>query len=862
MAGDAARPRSTRTVLRPRTLARLYSGRLHAHAAQELLAGLGVAVAVALIFAVLAAQANITSATSEVVHTVIGPATLQLRARGNEGFPESTLHAVERLPGVAQVAPLLEQQATIVTSGGRRVTMDLAGADVSLTILDGLAHTLPIAVLSQHGVGLSERTAEALGITRRALALRLPAVSLRLRGRAYAVGVTAVLGAEAVGALSQAVVAVMPLAQLQQLAGLGGRVSRILVEPVPGQRAAVDGELERLAAGRLTVAPADQDLTLLEQALRPSNLATGMFAAIATLLGLLLAASAMLLTIPDRRQTIADLRLAGATRGAIAQMVLSQALFLGLAASCVGVAGGYALSRGALRPATGYLSQAFALGNRTEIGIGAVLIAFCGGVLAIGLASSVLLFDLRGGRDLDAVYLTDGVPGNALEARTQRCLALGALILFAAASIVLAVAPQFALASTAVLALATVFAVPVALALALRFASAAARRGRRLAFLLVAVTALRGTTLRSLALAATGALALFGAVALGGARENLLAGLRGFAKTYTGAADLWVLNQGDPLAVNSFLAKDYAARIASVPGVTAVESAQSEYLDIGDRRVWLTARTPSGTRHLLEEQLVEGNPSTAVNRLGAGGWIVVSQQLAAEHHVKVGSPLLIRTPTGEASLRVAATTTNFGWSPGAVLMSSSEHRRLWASQEPTALGIDVADSANPERVRRAVATTLGPNSGLEVISASGRARRFLAIAREGLGQLADIALMLTIAAILAMGAALASASWQRRPSLAAMRVTGASPHALRRVLIGEAGLMLAAGCLTGLAGGLYGQAVIDSYLRRVTGFPVAGITASWQPAEILAIVVLAVTILVALPVILASRVDPALALDE
>jgi putative ABC transport system permease protein len=840
----------------------LYRRRLRAHAAQELLAGLGVAVAVALIFAVLAAQANIANSTSEVVHTVIGPATLQLRARSGEGFDEGTLAAVEHLPGVKQAAPLLEQQATLVAAGGRKIAVDLAGADVSLTILDGLAHTLPIAVLAQNGVALSSATANTLGVTRGALHTDGPRVSLRVRGHAYSVAVTDVLGSEAVGPLSQAVVAVMPLSQLQRLAGLPGRVSRILVQPASGHQSAVRRELEGVAGGRLSVVPADQDLALLDEALKPSNLASGMFAAIASLLGLLLAASAMLLTIPDRRQAIADLRLAGARRSAIVQMVLSQALFLGLIASLAGVLMGYLLSRDALRPATGYLAQAFALGQHTTIGLGAVLLAFAGGVLAIGLASSVLLLDLRRGHELDAVYLTDGAPGNALEARTQRTLAAGGLILVAIGTVVFVLAPQLALAGTAILALATVLAVPLTLALTLQLASAAAKRVPSLALLLVPVSSLRGTTLRSLALSSTGALALFGAVALGGAREDLLGGLHSFAGTYTSAADLWVVNQEDPLAVNRFLADGHASAISRVAGVAAVEATQSEYLDIGDRRLWLTARRPSETTHLLREQTIEGSPNTAVRRLEAGGWVVVSQKLAAEHHARVGDALRLPTPSGNEPVRIAATTTNFGWSPGAVLMSNAEHERLWGTSEPTALAVHLAPGADIERVRRTITAALGPNTGLEVLSAHSRAERFLSIAREGLGQLADIALLLTLAAILAMAAALGSAVWQRRPALAAMRITGATPQRLRRVLAGEAGLMLLAGCLTGVVGGIYGQAIIDSYLKRVTGFPVASITASWQPVKLLGIVVVVVIALIAVPMLSASRVAPELALDE
>jgi putative ABC transport system permease protein len=847
-------------VIGPRALLRLYRQRLREHAIQELFAGLGVALAVALIFAVLVANANIASSTQEVVHTVIGPASLQIRARSGEGFNEGVLTRVARLPGVEQSAPLLEQSATVVSPGGPRVTLDLVGAGASLTILDGLAHTLPIAVLSQRGIGLSQASARALGISRQGLGSTRD-VSLRLRGRTFALPVTAVLGPEAVGALSEAIVALMPLAQLQRLAGLPDRITRILVQAKRGRDHAVQAELARVAEDRLTVATADQDVALLRQALRPSDLASGLFAAIAGLLGVLFAFNAMLITIPDRRQALADLRIAGARRSAIAQMVGFQALCLGLVASLVGVSAGYVLSGGALKPSTGYLSQAFALGGRTSIGASSVVIAVAGGILAICLASGVLLLDLRPGRDLDDIYQGNSAPGNALRRRTQWRFAIIGLLLVVLASGAFALAPQLALGATAVLAFATILAVPLVLALALRCTNALARRVARLGVLMIAVTSLRRTALRSLALAATGALALFGAVALGGARQNLLSGLQGFAGTYTGTAQVWVLNQGDPLAVNGFALNDYASRVARVPGVGSVEPLQGEYLDIGDQRLWLTARKPADTQRLLAEQVVEGSARTAMMRLGAGGWIVASQQLATEKHLAVGDILRVPTPSGAASLRLAALTTNFGWSPGAILISSAEHERLWGSSTPSALAIQLAPGASPSVVRRAIATTLGSDSGLEALSASERAHRFVSIAREGLAQLQEISQLLTLAAILAMAAALGSAVWQRRPSLAALRVAGAAPHRLRRVLLSESLLLLGVGCLTGVVGGLYGQAVIDSYLKHVAGFPVAGLTASWRPFEILVLVIGAVLLLVIVPLISASQVSPELALQ-
>ena len=78
--------------MRPGALLYLYRRRLRVHGVQELLAGLGVAIAVALVFATIVVSGSIAGSAAEVVHAVTGPATLQLRARGADGFDE-------RLPG-------------------------------------------------------------------------------------------------------------------------------------------------------------------------------------------------------------------------------------------------------------------------------------------------------------------------------------------------------------------------------------------------------------------------------------------------------------------------------------------------------------------------------------------------------------------------------------------------------------------------------------------------------------------------------------------------------------------------------------------------------------------------------------------
>ena len=845
-----------------RALVYFYSRRLRVHAVQELLAGVGVAVAVALVFAVTVANSSITGSAKDVVHAVIGPADLQLHARGPDGFDERLLARVERLPGVERAAPLLEQTATIVGPHGRRVTVAVAGTDIGLALLDGLAHTLPLGALSPGGIGLSQTSAGELGLPTYDPRTRPIEVSMKLRGRAVPLKVSAVLGSEAAGALSQALVAVMPLARLQQLAGLKGRVTRILVESRPGSQAAVRTELGALAGGRLTVAAADQDVSLLDQALRPSSQASDLFAGLSALLGFLFAFNAMLLTVPERREAIADLRLDGTQRAAIAQMVLFQALCLGVGASLVGLLGGYALSSGIFHQSPGYLTKAFTLGTSTVIGVRPVLVSLGGGILATCLASIVPLRDLRRGRPLDAVFSDAGLASDVSAINARRSLGAITAGLVVLASALFAFMPAAAIFACVVLAVATMLAVPLALAGVLRVADALAMRRQKLTVLPLALSSLRTTALRSLALAATGAVALFGSVALGSSRDDLLRGIDGYTSHYVGSADIWMVDPTDNQAINNFAPDDTIARVARLPGVASVHAFQGSFLDFGNRRVWVIAWPPDARLALLHEQIVHGEEQSAIMSVREGGSITVSDQIAAEHHVGVGDVLALPTPTGTARFRVAATTTNFGWSPGTILMSTNDYTRAWGSPAPSALGVNLQSGANPAAVRAQIERQLNADNGLEVLTAKARETAIDTSASEGLGQLGEISTLLVAAAILAMAAALGASIWQRRLSLAELRLEGATRRQLQLVLLVESALMLSAGCLTGAIAGIYGQVVIDGYLEHVTGFPVASVATGKRPIEIFALVIAAVLVIVALPAWRAACVPATLALNE
>ncbi len=122
----------------------------------------------------------------------------------------------------------------------------------------------------------------------------------------------AVLGGGVLGSAAASPVAVAVLSVAQKLAERPRRVSEVLIRPLPGRAPLVAAELRRLAAGRLDVR-AGRLRTGPARARRssPTASSTSLFEAISVMIGFLLALNAMLLTVPERRRFIAELRMQG-----------------------------------------------------------------------------------------------------------------------------------------------------------------------------------------------------------------------------------------------------------------------------------------------------------------------------------------------------------------------------------------------------------------------------------------------------------------------------------------------------------------------------------------------------------------------
>lgn len=815
--------------IRPGTLLTLYAGRLRRQWLQELLAGAGIATGVMLVFGVLAANTSIKTSARDVANGIAGRAQLQLRSLGADGFDARIVTRVRREPGVQAAAAVLQTHATL-RYRGRQVGIDLVGLDDAYTRLGGVtSQPAMFGLFRLPGIYLSASAGDALGI-RVGEAPSRP-VTVAVRGRARDVPVIGVLGRSEIGALAETLISSTSLERAQQLSGLPGRATRILVVARPGDEQLARTSLERIAhADGLQSSTIDDELHALAVATAPNDQSTTLFAAIAAIVGLLLTAMAMLLTVPERRRELARMRIvAGFSARQAAQVLLSQALLLGLVASGVGVIAGYLIARSSAQAPPGYLSFAFPLGSGVDVQAWMIVAAIVGGTFCTCVAAATPLADLRAGRALNAIFGTASHPGQSISTGVRGRLALASVALVLAASAMVALWPATTLLAVGTLILATLLAMPAIVAGILGVADQLERVDRAPP-LVIPVGALRAAPVRSLALAATCAVAVTGALAIGGARDDLLHGLD--QTEYYGTADIWISQQGDALGLEPFRPP---AGIEAIPGVASVRRYTGGLLDIGDRRSWVVAHPVEDSMMVPPSQVRDGNFATANARLRSGGWVTVSDRIAQERRVAPGGTITLPTPTGPHTYRVAAITTNLGWGPGAIAMSADDYRRDWASDAPTALEVEVRPGVSPTRLAAEIRTALGPSTGLDVKTTPQAVADAAGIVRDGLARLRQISTLLLIAAAAAIAVAMIATIRDRRPQLAAYAIEGWSRAALWRALMAETTMILLAGCLAGAAAGTYGHYLGGRWLERTTSFPAPW---SWSPGAVIPVCVL------------------------
>lgn len=800
-----------------RTLLLFYRRHLRVQPLRELMAILGIAAGVAMLFAVQIANRSVTGSFEQLAHGIAGRATLEVAARAPQGFDQGLFAKVKRLPDVEAAAPLVERRIRVLGPAGTRavtwVGFDDRVAGLGSPLLGKLARQAESP--GELGLQLAEPTATAIGVR--------PGdeVKVEVGARIKRLRLAGTVTDSQVGSLAQSPFAGAPLPIVQELAEMRGRITRILVVPAPGREAQARAQLVKVSGDRLTVRPSDSEARLLGDAARPERQLTAIFSVVSLFVGILLAFNAILLAMDERRAFIAYLRDIGTSDLTIVASLAFDGLVLGVLGSILGLALGDLLSRYVFQEVPGYLAASFPLGTQRVVGAGTVALSFGAGVFAaLAAAAGPAINLVLTSRTTISARLAPQTHRDASRGREQKLFVLGStmIVVMLLASLL---APASILFGMGAFVIGIVLLLPF---LVTRLLGGARRASRQVgdASLRLSVAELVTARSRSVALAATGVVAVFAILSLGGSAVDVRRSVGSGAADVLSNADVWVRTGGDENAYDteSFDYREIAARVRHLPGVKSVDAYGQSFLDLPDRRLWAIG-VPRNNRFLVApSQIIEGESGFVQKRLRKPGWAALTATAADDFHLRLGETFTLPTPAGKSRLRLAATITNYGWLPGTVVTNADEYRRDWKTSQAALLAVKLASNTSPGEGKQRIIRALGSETALSAETAGERRVGVTNTLAEGLTRLNRISNIVLFAAILAVVAVMLAAVSHRRERLDALVSIGMSPGQLTRMLFFEAGLILAIGCLIGMAFGLIGQPLIDKWIHVSTGSPV------------------------------------------
>jgi putative ABC transport system permease protein len=808
-----------------RTLLMFYRRHLRVQPLRELMAVGGVAAGVALLFAVQVAHHSIGGSFQAIAHGVAGRATLEVASRGPEGFSERVLSEIEGLKDVRVAAPILQQSIQAAGPKGKRA-LTLVGANEQILPLQG-ALSRQFQEAGEHSrrglLVLTQATAQAIG------ARPGDDVKILIGERSEHLTLDATVPSQTLGAAAEAPIAAAPLPIVQSLAHLQGRISRVLVEPRPGKEHALSAALLRLFGERLNVRPIDSEAQLLGQAAAPEAQVTLLFGAISLVAGVILAFNALLLASGERQRFITYLIEIGTPDSMIVASLAFDALILGLLGCALGLLAGDLISLLAYRALPGYIAAAFAVGSARIIDTETVLLAFAGGMVAAFAAAglpAITILRASAAAEPQAIGRTLSF---TRKLRLSDALVFGGGALLVGASVVVALLqPATTVVALIGLVVGLVVCLPMLARYLLRIARAGSQRSGDPAVHL-SLAELRGAPTRAVALLATGTVAAFLMVLIGGSVANVKQAASRGATDLLSNASLWVKPGGpeNVYTTEPFNYRETQRRLQKLSVVAAVQPWRDSFLDLRHRRVWVLGVPPAVRQQIAPSQLVDGSLAVADKHLREGGWIAVSQPIASEYHVPLGGLITLPTPAGNTTFRLAATIANYGWLPGAIVMDAGEHARLWSGASASELAVTLKPGISMDVGMQAVQRALPSGSALIVKSDSERRAEVSAVLGSTISRLNDTTIVVLIATVASVIALMIAAIWQRRGRLNSLMADGMSSGQFARLISYESGSVLISGCLIGTAAGLFGQYLIDGWLHQTTGASVLYAPA-WQ----------------------------------
>ena len=771
------------------------------HGLRVIMTTLGIALGVAVFFAVRTANAALLDSLSATVERLAGKSTLEITS-GETGFPEEVLDTVRATPGVGLAEPVIE--VIVHTAFADEGNLLILGVDTTgdqqlrqyefdrsqTEIAD------PLTYLAQpNSILLSRSFADRHNLH---IGDHIPIFTsngrkdFTVQGLFKPVGVGAVFGGN---------IAVMDVYSAQVVFNRGRNFDRI--DLMNSSNIPVD-ELQkrlqaRLPAGLESARPQMRGQAL-ENAVTAMRLGMLITSFIALLVGVYIIFNSFTIAVNQRWKEIGILRAIGVERRNVTAMFLGEALLMGVIGSLAGIAGGFYLAAAAGKVMGSIAASVYGMISSEvapRLHPGAVLISF-----GLGVAASLIgaWFPARAASCLDPILALHNIESRQKESSLGwKRIALGSALVLITALLI-----QFSTSH-------------VGMTIQLSYAAITLLGLTMLLPGMVQWTARMIRPLMDWAGGSEGALAV-DAMIQSPRRSSatvgaLMVGLMfvfstgAYIQSYKHVIARWTrrtLNSDLVVATSALLrstsyhfSEGLGQRIVALPEVKNIENVRFTFIPFQGDAVALNA-IPMDSFLARAPDSVEGaNVKDVRDRLSRGEGVLISKNFSARWKCRVGGRVHINSPTGVLDLPVLGILEDYRSDKGTIFIERDLYKKYWKDDAVDFIDVNLKPGEDSTKVKHEIERlTYGTDHALVYTNAEFRV---------WIGSLVDQFFLLNymqlvvavIVAVVGIVNTLIVSVMDRRREFAIVRAIGGYRHQIRKMVLLEAVAISIVGVMVG-----------------------------------------------------------------
>jgi putative ABC transport system permease protein len=777
-----------------------------AHRLRFALTTLGIALGVAVFFAIRTGNATLLDSLRATVEKLAGKATLQITA-GESGFSEKILDTVRATPSVQLAEPVIEAmvQTAFADEGSLLVLgVDTAGDQQLRDYQFDRTQTQiadPLVFLAQPNSILLARTfADRHGLK---VGDKFPIFAsdgkkeFTVQGTFKPIGVGEVFGGN---------VAVMDVYSAQVVFHRGRKFDRIDLMNAPG--IPVEVVQQRLRAQLPPGVEVDRPEVrgqALENAVTAMRLGILITSFVALLVGVYIIFNSFTIAVNQRWKEIGILRAVGVERGNVSRMFLGEALLMGVIGSLVGIAGGFLLASAANRVMRGMVAAVY--GVVSTAAPARLHLDQCAIAFVLGIATSLIgaWYPARGAASLDPALALHNIEARQRESVLGwRRMGAGLLLIAAGCALViwtpsrLGLPIQFAFATIVLMGLTIVLPKLVLwIARAMRpiMNWAGGSEGA------LAVDAMIQTPRRCSA--------TVGALMVG---LMFVFSTASYIQSYRQMIDRWmnqVLNADIFVATSAMLrstsyhfTEDLGRQIAALPGVNRVENVRFTAIPYRGDTAAVIAIEMNGFLERSQKAIEGADSRTVYNQLTGGEGVLVSRNFALRWGVGVGNRLTLESPTGTLERPILGFLDDYRSEKGTIFMDRALYKKFWGDDAVDFINVDLNPGADQMEMKHEI-ERLTAGSFHSFVYTNAEFKRWISSLVDQFFTLNYMQLVVAVMiALLGIVNTLLISVSERRREIGIVRAIGGLRTQIRKLVLLEAVAVAVVGVIVGSLAGM------------------------------------------------------------